>query len=144
MHRILVDSDVILDLFLEREPHHSISLRFFSYLQRNQEAIEAFVSPVAVANVEYLLSKAHSQAYAVKKLNGLRALLGVAMMNQSVVDAAIQTPHRDFEDSLQYFCAVENDLGWIVTRNGRHYLSEDAQIVTPEEFMAIDFMEKST
>lgn len=135
---------MILDLFLDREPHHAVALRFFSYLQRNRETIDAHASPVALADVGYLLSKANSQDYAVAKLKGLREFLGVASMDQTVVDRAIGNPYRDLEDSLQYHCALASDIGWIVTRNGRDYLNEDLEVVTPEEFMAIDFMDKST
>ena len=141
--RILVDSDAVLDLFLDREPHHAVALRFFSHLQRNQQTIEAYVSPVAVANVEYLLSKANTQTYAINKIRGLRNFLSVAAMDQKVVDQAISNPHRDFEDSLQYHCALARGLGWIVTRNGRDFLNEGIEVVTPEEFMAIDYMDTS-
>ena len=72
MHRILVDSDVILDLFLAREPHHSVALRFFSYLDLNSDSVIGHVSPIAIANVAFILTKAQSQSYAVKKILAVR------------------------------------------------------------------------
>jgi predicted nucleic acid-binding protein len=144
MHQILVDSDVILDLFLAREPHHSVALRFFSHLDANPDSVSGFMSPVAVANVAYILTKAHSQAYAVKKIAGLRDVLRVAPMSESNVDAALQKPHRDFEDTLQYQCARENGLKTIITRNIQDYPTEGLSVLTPQEFLAMDIVDKST
>ena len=138
MRRILVDSDVILDLFLDREPHHSVALRFFSHLQVRNAFIRGYLSPVAIANVAYILTKARSQDYAVQKLGGIRRLLDVALVNQPIIDSAIREPHKDFEDSIQYFCAVENKLESVITRNAGDYLSEYIKIITPEEFLAME------
>ena len=144
MHRILVDSDVILDLFLDREPHHSVALRFFSHLDTNPDTIAGFMSPVAVANVVYILSKAHSEGYAVRKMAGLRDVLRVAPMSESNVDAALRKPLRDFEDTLQYHCAQENELKTIITRNVQDYPQEGLSVLTPQEFLAMDIVDKST
>ena len=144
MHQILVDSDVILDLFLDREPHHSVALRFFSHLDANPDSVSGFMSPVAVANVAYILTKAHSQAYAVKKMFGLRDVLRVSPMSESNVDAALQKPQRDFEDTLQYQCARENGLKTIITRNIQDYPTEGLSVLTPQEFLAMDIVDKST
>lgn len=132
---ILVDSDVVLDLFLAREPHHTVAVLFFSAIDRSPESIDAYVSPVAIANVAYILERAKTRRYAREKLSGLRDLLKIASLSGRAVEQAIQRPHRDFEDSIQYFCALENGLTYIVTRNVGDYLSEEVAITTPSEFL---------
>ena len=144
MHRILVDSDVILDLFMAREPHHSVALRFFSYLDLNSSTVVGHVSPLAIANVAYILTKAQALSYAIKKIRVLRQILKVVSLGSPAVDAAIATPGKDFEDTLQYQCAVANKLSTIVTRNAKDYPRDAVTIVTPQEFLAMDFMDKST
>ncbi len=144
MHRILVDSDVILDLFLAREPHHSVALRFFSYLDLNSDSVIGHVSPIAIANVAFILTKAQSQSYAVKKIRVLRQILRIVSLVGSAVDAAIATAGKDFEDALQYQCAIANEMSAIVTRNVKDYPRGTAPIVTPEDFLSMDFMDKST
>ena len=42
MSSVFLDTDVILDLFIEREPDHSVASRFFSYLQVHADSIQAF------------------------------------------------------------------------------------------------------
>lgn len=143
-HRLLVDSDVILDLFLDREPHHSVALQFFSYLERNTDTVVAHASPVAIANVAYILAKVRSQAYDVAKLAQLRKILRVVLVDERVIEKAITNPHVGLEDSIQYHSAVEAGLRVIVTRNVDEAIVGSISILTPEESLAMDLTEKST
>jgi len=138
MNDILVDTDVILDLFLDREPHHSIALHFFSYLDIYSHEIRACTSPVSVANVSYILTKARSREYALRKLRDLRRLLHVAPLDEPMIDSAIRNSHKDFEDDIQYYCAAGNGIGVIVTRNGRDFPSGNVPVLMPEEFITMD------
>jgi predicted nucleic acid-binding protein len=141
---VFLDTDVILDLFIEREPHHSVALRFFSYLQVHADSIQAYTSPVVIANVGYILGKARSESYAVQKIKGLRDFVRVLPMTEAEVDRAIQRPGDDFEDSLQYHCATASAVKIIVTRNGDDFLTEGVEALEPDEFMKMNLSEKST
>ena len=143
MTSVFLDTDVILDLFIEREPHHSIALRFFSYLQVHADRIQANTSPVVIANVAYILGKARSEPYAVQKIKGLRDFVHVLPMTEAEVDQAIQRPGDDFEDSLQYHCATASTVKIIVTRNGDDFPTGGVQALEPDEFMKMDLAEKS-
>ena len=142
MTSVFLDTDVILGLFNEREPHHSVALRFFSYLQVHADSVQAYTSPVAIANVGYILGKARSESYAVQKIKGLRDFVRVLPMTEAEVDRAIQRPGDDFEDSLQYHCATASAVKTIVTRNGDDFLTEGVQALKPDEFMKMDLSEK--
>ena len=86
MTSVFLDTDVILDLFIEREPHHSVALRFFSYLQVHADSIQAYTSPVVIANVGYSLGKARSEAYGVQKIKGLRDFMRILPMTEAVTN----------------------------------------------------------
>lgn len=144
MTSVFLDTDVILDLFIEREPHHSIALRFFSYLQVHAESIQAYTSPVVIANVGYILGKARSETYAVQKIKGLRDFVDILPMTEAEIDHAIQRPGDDFEDSLQYHCATANAVNIIVTHNGDDFLTEGVQTLEPDEFLKMDVSKSST
>lgn len=136
MRKILIDSDVILDLFVAREPHHTVALHFFSLIDRERDTIGAAASPVAIANVAYLLTKLKDQAYAVGRLRELRTMIAVSPITQAVVDRALARPHRDFEDALQRACALDNGIDILVTRNVRHYPKTGAvEILSPADFL---------
>jgi len=141
--KILIDSDVILDLFLSREPHHTYALHFFSHIDVKRASVAAFASPVAIANVGYVLTKLKNQQYAVGKLRELRTLLAVAPMDEKTVDLALARPYRDFEYALQYQCAVGNGMATLVTRNERDYPGGTVQVIAPLDFMRLDLAEVS-
>ncbi len=140
MHSLFVDTDVILDLFIRREPHHKTALRFFSFLKKH--AIQGFTSPVSVANTYYILAKTRNIRYAIEKIRRLTQLIRIARVDQQVIDAAIRTPYKDFEDSIQYHCAVSNGLGSLITRNASDYPKGRLKVLLPGEYMTVSKLGK--
>jgi predicted nucleic acid-binding protein len=134
MNRVFVDADVILDLFVLREPFHLDSLRLFSQLKRTRTP--AFTSPVVAANVHYILSRIRNPRYALEKLKRLRKLMSIAPVTEEIMDAAINSPHKDFEDSIQFQCAVTNKMSVIVTRNVRDFPRGTLRIAEPVEYLS--------
>ena len=135
MDSVFVDTDVILDLFIRREPHHKIALRFFSFLKRN--AIQGFTSPVSVANAYYILAKTRDRRYALDKTRRLLRLVRIATLDQQITGAAIGTPYKDFEDSIQYHCALASGINTLITRNVSDYPKDQLKVLLPDEYMTI-------
>ena len=135
MDSVFVDTDVILDLFIRREPHHKIALRFFSFLKRN--AIQGYTSPVSVANAYYILAKTRDRRYALDKTRRLLRLVRIATLDQQITGAAIGTPYKDFEDSIQYHCALASGINTLITRNVSDYPKDQLKVLLPDEYMTI-------
>ena len=139
MHSVFVDTDVILDIFVRREPHHRTALRFFSFLKKRK--IQGFTSPIVVANTYYLLAKIRNKRYAHEKVRQLRQLIRIAAIDEEIIDAALKTPYKDFEDSIQYNCAIGNDLKFLITRNVADYPKDKLNILLPDEYMQMTAIE---
>ena len=140
MRSVFLDTDVILDLFVRREPHHGVALRLFSYLSRSEA--RCVTSPVVVANLYYLLAKLRNKPYALERIRRLRRLVAVAAMDETVVDAALSAPHKDFEDSLQYQCALRNDIPTLITRNTGDFPKHRITVLNPTDYMDMVAREK--
>jgi predicted nucleic acid-binding protein len=134
MTRVFVDADVLLDVFLEREPHHSVALRLLTELRRT--GARCFTSPVVLANMNYILTKAKSSEYSLGKLRLMRKIVGVAAIDEEMVDAALAAPLCDLEDSIQLHCAQGNGIETLITRNLRHYPKGPLRVVSPVEYLA--------
>lgn len=134
MTKIFLDSDVLLDLFIEREPHHTIAQRLLTVLKR--KGSQCYTSPIVLANVNYILAKAKGREYSIGKLRSLRALLNVLQIDERIVDAAVASPQTDFEDTLQLQCALANGTNTLITRNVRHYPKARIQIVDPMQYLS--------
>ena len=97
---LFVDTDVILDLFVRREPHHKTALRFFSFLKNH--SVQAFASAASVANTYYILAKIMNRRYALEKVRRLTKLMRIASVDQHTIEAAIRAPYKDFEDTATW------------------------------------------
>ncbi|MGA2977639.1 MAG: hypothetical protein ABSF77_20235 [Spirochaetia bacterium] len=64
-------------------------------------------------------------------------------MNESIIDAALASPHKDFEDSIQFQCAVQNGIKTLITRNTKDYPKEQLQIADPGQYMSASKKEKN-
>ena len=133
MTRVFVDADVILDAFLARKPFHEEALRFFSRLRAEGGG---FTSPLIMANVHYVLTRIQNKHYALGRVRALRKSLSIAPITEEMVDAAIAGVPKDFEDGLEYQCAIHNGMELLVTRNARHFPAGPLEVCSPAEYLA--------
>ena len=133
MIKVFVDSDIILDLLSQREPHYIHAAKLFTLI--DQQEIIAFTSPLIFANLHYLLKKLTSNLSALKSLRKLKTLMNILPIDERVIEQALNSEFKDFEDAIQYFTAVNNGINLILTRNKVDYKKSKITISTAEEFI---------
>lgn len=79
----------------------------------DKDKVELFVSSLTFANTYYILTRHTSDKEARKALRNLKVLVGVLPMDDKIIDLAINSDFKDFEDAIQYYTAIENDLQFI-------------------------------
>lgn len=133
--RVFIDTDIILDVALAREPFLQTSKKVLSLLEHGSAA--GFISSNEVANLYYILRKIGGDSPARNFINALIKFLTVISINHSDVINGLHSSFSDFEDSLQYFSAARNKCSCIVTRNIADYRYADIKIYVPEAFLKI-------
>ncbi len=133
MGKVFVDSDIILDLLSAREPFYQHAAGLFSLADKEQ--LKIFVASLSFANLNYILSKQFSPTQARKQLLKFKTLVTVLAVTDKIVDLALSSDFKDFEDGIQYFTAVENDIGIILTRNLKDYHSAHIPVMTVETYL---------
>ncbi len=134
--RVLVDTDVILDLLLGRQPFYPSASRLFVAFQKGR--LEGHVSSLAFSNLFYLLRKEEGGGpEAIAILRKLRLVTRVLTVNERIIDLALASTFADFEDAIQYFAAAEWKLEAIVTRNRRDYKASKIAVVNAEECLEL-------
>lgn len=133
MEKVFVDTDIILDLLSQREPFYSHSAYLFSDADNNK--IQIFVSSLSFSNLNYLLSKQYNSIQARKILLKFKTLVTVLAVSDKVVELALSSDFKDFEDGLQYFTAIENNLKILLTRNLKDYKTAEIAILTAAQFL---------
>lgn len=133
MEKILIDSDVCLDSITGRYPY---SVHADKILQLAEEkTIEAFVSAESFSNMFYILRKLSTSDMAINVLKDLRSVVGIATVDQAVIDSALNSGWKDFEDSIQHICAIERKVDAIVTRNKPDFGASKIPVYLPVEFL---------
>ena len=132
---VLIDTDVLLDVFLEREPHYTNSKKVL--YQLDDGGFHGFTTATIVVNVFYHMEKYKNleRAFAcVERLltNPDLVILGV---NKSVLMMALRSGMTDFEDAVQATAANVAGLDYIVTRNQRDFRVSPITAVSPEELL---------
>jgi predicted nucleic acid-binding protein len=133
MNKVFVDTDVILDLLLDRSPFNHDAVKLFTLMEQNR--LRGFTSPVVIANLFYLLKKHRDRRFAATSLIRLKLLLRVSAVTEKIVDLALSSDFSDFEDAIQYFTARENAIPYLLTRNVKDYREKELIVCTPGEFL---------
>ncbi|PKP08023.1 MAG: DNA-binding protein [Bacteroidetes bacterium HGW-Bacteroidetes-3] len=134
MKHILIDTDVILDLFFDREPFSENAAKILSLCEKKD--IIGFVTPVIVSNVYYLLSQKAKQDKVIEKLKILLSILEVLVIDKNAIIVALNSEFKDFEDALQNYSAELNgEIDIIITRNTKDYKKSQIGIMNPENFL---------
>jgi predicted nucleic acid-binding protein len=132
---VFLDINIILDIFLKREPFYQASAQVFSLVENKQ--IEGYLGALSYPTLFYLLRKEKGGDETLKILKKVRIVLKTAPVIEKTIDSALSANFRDFEDAIQYYAAVEVKSEYLITRNKKDYPAKLLKIVTPEEFLAL-------
>jgi len=130
--KVFLDSDIILDMLLKREPFAIFSQILFN---GTIPSLQLHTSTLIIANVHYFLKKETNKVIAKELIKQVVAELVVLPFDLTHITAAANSNHVDFEDSIQYYIAKQNDCDLIITRNIKHYKDFDIQVLTAEQFL---------
>jgi predicted nucleic acid-binding protein len=133
MKKVFVDTDIVLDLLSNREPFYPFAAHLFSEADKGN--IKLYVSSLCFSNLNYILTRQYSTDQARKKLLKFKTLVSVLAVTDKVVKLALSSEFKDFEDGLQYFTAIENNLKIVLTRNLKDYKTAEITVMTAEQFL---------
>ena len=133
--RILVDTNVLLDVLAKREPYYEDSATIWSLAEVGQ--IEAYVSAISFNNVFYIVRKLEGVEKAFEAMKILRDLFMPVAPDAQIINQAIDAKMKDFEDAIQYVSAIRAQVDFLVTRNPDDFPHEPIVICSPAEFLAL-------
>ena len=133
--KILVDTNVILDFFLSREPQKEAVVKLFE--QICQENAEAFTTANSITDIYYITAKRLGDNQARELLRNLFNIFEVISVDGNDCEKALNLPITDYEDALVVTCAKKKNIGYIIS-NDRDFLRvepESARVVSPDDFV---------
>ncbi len=127
--KVLLDTNVIVDVDLERQPYFSDSETVLSFVELGQ--MEGYISASTFSDLYYIIRKEKGRNLALEFLREIATFCQVATVDRAVISIALTANFRDFEDAIQHSTAVVNHLDAIVTRNPQDFPVVTPRIITP-------------
>lgn len=132
--RLMIDINIILDVFLEREPFYEKSRTVLTMCE--DKVICGFISASAATDIFYLVRKGlGSTDDAYNALGHVLNIVKVLTVTNEDVNSAFLKRAKDFEDCLLATCARSNQCDGIVTRNRKDFMDFDFPLYSPEEII---------
>lgn len=135
MIRLLVDTNIVIDLLSKRDEFYVEAAELFSLADKKEIALK--ISALTFANTHYILSKLKSAIEARAILKKFKMLVELLNLDDKITELALSDDSfADFEDGLQYYTAQENEVNVIITRNKKDFKSSKLPVLTAKEFLA--------
>lgn len=130
--KILIDTNVVLDVLLMREPFCKDAVRVLELTKRDD--IKEYVSASAVTDIYYIFSRQlKNKGLVMKLMKELLTVVSVAGVSEQEILKAMELEWNDFEDSVQYSVALLQEMDGIITRNPDDYKKSEIKIWLPEQ-----------
>src|SRR4030042_1161756 len=124
MTDLFIDTDVIIDFLIDRKPHSREAAIIFTLIE--QKKLKGYVSSLTFSNLYYVLRKVESHNKVISKLYSISRMLTILKVDPQTIKDAIASGFSDFEDSIQYNCALDNKkIDVLITRNTKDYKNSE-------------------
>lgn len=135
MTRLLIDTNIVIDLLAKREAFYLEAAALFSLADKGELTLT--VSSLTFANTNYILSKIKSEKESRVILRRFKVLVETLALDDKITELALSDVNfPDFEDGLQYYSAIENQVAVIITRNKKDFRNAKLPVMTAKEYLA--------
>ena len=127
---ILLDTDVLIDVALDRHPHAGPASELLDRIEHGAE--NASIAWHTVSNFYYIVAPSRGGMSARDFIVELTRFVAVATTGTEAIRYAAELPMADFEDAMQVAAARACGARHIVTRNVRDYARSPIRAVDPQ------------
>lgn len=133
--KILFDTNVVLDVMLDRTPFSEPASHLLSFVERGD--LSGFLCATTVTTIHYLATKVLGKDQAQNQIKSLITLFDIASVNRTVIEDALKSKFSDFEDSVIYQSSRHVGADAIVTRDPKGFKKSKLPVYSPIELLKI-------
>ncbi len=130
-----MDTNVVLDVLLERQPHAAASVAVWAFIEAGRW--EGFLAAQAITTVHYMVQKELGAVKAKRLIALVLRVFRVAAVDSGVIEQALRLPIADFEDAVTAAAALTSECEYVVTRDPRGYRNSPVRALAPEAALPI-------
>ncbi|MCJ7472844.1 MAG: PIN domain-containing protein [Actinobacteria bacterium] len=131
--KIFLDTNIILDVLVKREPHYIDSARIWTLAK--EQSFQGYISAITVNNFYYIVKKLKNSIIAGNFVDEILDDFKVVPLTKDILRQSRTIPEKDYEDSIQYFSAINTGCQFLITRNRKDFISKGLKIVSPADFL---------
>jgi predicted nucleic acid-binding protein len=132
--RVLFDTNIILDLFLDRTPFADDAAELW---QANVDGrLEGFVSAITPVNLFYVARRLKDRPTAFQAVSEVLAAVSVCQVDQLTLQTALALQFADYVDTVQHASATLRGIDAIVTRNSKDFTEARIPILSPAQLLS--------
>ena len=132
--RVLIDTNVILDILQKREPFFTDSYQALRRALENDA--ECLISASAATDIFYVLRKSLGSAQQAKEhIDQLAQVVSFADVQGMDIHTALMRAMPDFEDAVVDAVAERSGASYILTRNIKDFTGSVVPAILPADFL---------
>lgn len=130
--KLFLDTNVFLDSFLNRDSGEAKELL---KLIVNNSNIDGFLSDLSIANIYYIAQKELGRDYIKDLIRFLLKNFKIVSIDEDIIENALNSNFKDFEDALQYFVSKRYSCNYIITKNIKDFKNSNIKVHSAKEFL---------
>lgn len=132
--RVLVDTNIVLDFLLQREPFFQDAELLFQAIDIGE--IASYITATTLTDIFYISRRyTRSVEQARQAVSEILTAMMICPVDRVVLESAFNSGLADFEDAVQIFSAVTQGLEAIVTRDAQGFLSSPIPVLSIQELL---------
>ena len=133
MENVFADTNIVIDLLQKRDEFYKEAQELFTLADRKK--VKLYISALTFANTYYILSRFYSSDEAKKILSKFKVLVEVLPTTDKIIELALASDFKDFEDAIQFYTALESSLEAIITRNKKDFKNNLIPVFIAKEYL---------
>ncbi len=131
--KILLDTNIVLDLLLKREPFCNDAKDIFEMIESDK--ISGFLCATSITTIYYLINKSVDKSKADDIIDKILQLFNIADVNKNILIKSLKNNGKDFEDSVIYTSAECFNIDVIITRDKKGFKQSNVKVLSPNDFL---------
>jgi predicted nucleic acid-binding protein len=133
--KVIFDTNVVLDVLLDREPFAISAALLFSKVERGE--LSGYLCATTITTIHYLIRKALGTPHAQKHVGNLLSLFEIATVSRAVLEEALRSPFKDFEDAVIHEASIHAGVQALVTRDSSDFRRATIPVYLPDELLHV-------
>jgi predicted nucleic acid-binding protein len=135
MYKVLLDTNILLDYLMIQMPGNAAAQRLMEMTVENK--LTSYVSPISLLNIFFILRKQMNEQERKEIIENFLEILEITDLDFDVMQSGLYIPIEDYEDGVQYMCAVKMNVDFIITQDQQfQQYNLELKRIGPEEFLA--------